>query len=78
VGDGTLRQWAVECWQVARDVVYRDIAPAGNPPAITEDYIAQAQPVVDEQIQPFFICAALRERRGPHKTSWPHADVRTG
>ena len=48
---GTPRAWAVECWQVARDVVYRDIPPAGDPPAISEEYIAKAQPVVDEQIQ---------------------------
>ncbi len=48
---GTPREWAVECWKVARDVVYKDIRQAGDPPVITEDYIAKAQPVVDEQIQ---------------------------
>jgi len=49
--NGTPRMWAIECWQMARDVVYRDIPADGNPPAITEEYIAKAQPLIDEQIQ---------------------------
>ncbi len=48
---GTPREWAAECWQLARDVVYRDIPPVGDPPVITEEYVARAQPVIDEQIQ---------------------------
>lgn len=36
---------------MARDVVYKGIPPAGNPPVPTEEYIAKAQPVVNEQIQ---------------------------
>ena len=48
---GTPREWAVGGWRLARDVVYKDIPPAGDPPAVSVEYIARAQPVVDEQIQ---------------------------
>ncbi len=48
---GAPRAWALECWKVAREVVYAAIPPAGDPPVITEEYIATAEPVVDEQIQ---------------------------
>lgn len=48
---GTPQEWAVESWRIAREVVYRDIPAGGDPPVITEEYIARAQPVVDEQIQ---------------------------
>ena len=48
---GTPQAWAAGSWEVARDVVYRDVPAAGNPPVISEEYIARAQPIVDEQIQ---------------------------
>ncbi|HEV2292258.1 MAG TPA: S1/P1 nuclease [Tepidisphaeraceae bacterium] len=48
---GRPKDWAAECWQIAREVVYRGVPPAGDPPAIAEEYIVRAQPVVDEQIQ---------------------------
>jgi hypothetical protein len=48
---GTPQAWAAESWKLARDIVYREVPPAGDPPAMSEEYIARAQPVVDEQIQ---------------------------
>ena len=62
MGDGTPQQWAAESWKLARDAVYRDIPPAGAPPVISEEYIARAQLVVDEQIQKAGVRLAARSR----------------
>src|SRR4030095_4434754 len=48
---GTPVDWAMESWRLARDVAYADVPADGDPPKLGEDYVARAQPVVDEQIQ---------------------------
>ncbi len=49
---GTPAEWAVESWKLAKECVYTaDVPVDGDPPKLTEEYLAKAQPVVDEQIQ---------------------------
>jgi hypothetical protein len=49
---GTPLEWATESWRISRDEVYTSDVPVdGPPPTLTEDYVAKAQPVVDQQIQ---------------------------
>ena len=43
--------WATESWKFAREVVYHEVPVEGNPPILGEEYIAKAQPVIEEQIQ---------------------------
>ena len=48
---GTPAEWAMESWRLAREVAYAGVPADGEPPKLGEDYVAKAQPVVEEQIQ---------------------------
>jgi hypothetical protein len=39
---GTPLDWAKESWQLARDVAYVDLPADGDPPKLTEEYLARA------------------------------------
>jgi hypothetical protein len=41
----------MESWRLARDVAYADVPADGDPPKLGAEYVARAQPVVDEQIE---------------------------
>ncbi len=47
---GSPLQWANESWKIARDIVYPGV-PADAPQLLSEDYIAQAEPIVEERLQ---------------------------
>jgi hypothetical protein len=44
-------QWANESQRLSREVVYASVPADGDPPKLGPDYVAKAQPVVNEQIQ---------------------------
>jgi hypothetical protein len=47
---GSPAEWANDSLRIAKEIAYADVPVDGDPPKLSDEYIARAGPVVDEQI----------------------------